>query len=191
MPIDFGESESAGIRALGERCRREALAALAKDDWHDVYRWTKSWVTSGGGAWLPDTWVLYAVSALLKGEPQTAVHALDLGLTTWIIGSQDRAVLRWCRGVIIWTRLNDPKTALTDLDPADALPAWFSAVQSDAIDRCAEDAVKSRKRVPSVSPSPTLATTHEARGTVAPSVINRRDGDELSIWVAVAPYFAT
>lgn len=186
VPIDPSED----VRAVGEHCQREALIALADDDWHGLYRWTKSWVTSGGGAWLPDTWILYAVSALLKGEPRTAVHALDLGLGTWISGPQDRAALRWCRGVTIWTRLNDPKTALADLDPADDLPDWLVVDRSATIDRCAAAATTSRKRVASVSPSPTLTITHEARGTVAPHVTNRADGDEPSIWVAVAPRFA-
>ena len=98
VPIDASETTSDDVRAFGEHCRREALVALADDNWHDVYRWTKGWVTSGGGAWLPDSWILYAVSALLKGEPRNAVHALDLGLGKWISGPRDRVALRWCRG---------------------------------------------------------------------------------------------
>jgi hypothetical protein len=89
------------VSEFGDQCRRKALGAFEDDDWHGVYCWTKGWIGSGGGAWLPDTWLLYAVSSLLQGQPRGAVHSLDLGLGAWIAGAQDRAALRWLRGWIV------------------------------------------------------------------------------------------
>jgi len=87
---------------------------------------TKSWVGWGGGAWLTDSWLLYATSALLKNEPKNAIHSLDLGLRTCIEGPIDRAVLTWCRGILVWRLLMDPKTALVDLEAAaDQVPDWL------------------------------------------------------------------
>src|SRR5665647_355131 len=141
------------VAKWGNECRDRALGALHEDDWRGVYDWTKSWVGWGGGAWLPDSWLLYATSAVLKGEPKTAVHSLDVGLRTWIEGPVDRAVLTWCRGVLVWKRLKDPKTASTELEgAAPQLPAWLVSDVATALECCRQDAAASRKRVPSVTP---------------------------------------
>jgi hypothetical protein len=187
--VAFDQSRVPGgdVGVFGERCRRDALGALAKQEWAGVYECTKSWVGWGGGAWLPDAWILYAASALLKGEPRGAVNSLDLGLRVWIVGPQDRRALVWLRGMVIWRRLNDPKTALLDLDVQ--APAWLAPDPADLVARCAEAAARSRKRVPSVKPRPALSTPDWAYASVAPAVGRRQDGDIPSVWEQVEPLF--
>lgn len=71
---------------MGRGVRAKSLAGVENSDWRPVYDWTKSWIGWGGGAWIPDSWILYAVSALLQGKTRIAVHSLDLGLGAWLEG---------------------------------------------------------------------------------------------------------
>ncbi|NMM23756.1 MAG: hypothetical protein HHJ11_09705 [Phycicoccus sp.] len=190
MTFDPAKVPGQDSAVWGQHCKDRALEALVKEDWRGVYDWTKSWVGWGGGAWLPDTWLLYAASALLHGQPRSAVHSLDLGLGTWLEGRADRAVLSWCRGCVVWTRLNDPKTALLAFELAVAAPPpWLAAEIDGKIQRCSEAALASRKRVASVKPSPDFTGFKHVGHTVAPPSIVRADGDEPVVWTAVSGYF--
>lgn len=171
-------------------CRQRALAGVADGDWRAVHDWTKSWVGWGGGAWVTDTWLLYAVSALLEGKPKNAVHSLDLGLRTWIEGDADRAVLLWCRGLVIWSALNDPKTAMADLTTAGAaVPSWLTDDPDGSIGACRQAADRSRKRVASVKPAPRLHVPRDGRGFVAPPIGHRVDGSAPLVWEDVKTFF--
>ena len=192
MKFDAARVPGGDVAGWGNQCRDHALTALDNGDWRGVYEWTKSWVGWGGGAWLPDTWLLYAASAMLKRQPKNAVHSLDLGLKTWIEGPADRAVLVWCRGALVWKVLADPKTAVTDLDLAEPhLPAWLEADVATQVARCQQDARVSRKRVPSVKPHPELSVPPFGRGFAAPPVVTRADGARPQVWDNVARYFST
>jgi hypothetical protein len=150
----------------------------------------RGWIGWGGGAWLPDTWLLYAVSALIEGKPRGAVHSLDLGLKTWLEGGADRAALTWFRGGIVMDRLADPKTALLDLDDAAAdVPAWAESNTGDRLDQCRRAAEVSRKRVASVKPRPAHAGPENFLHVVAPSVGARTDGEKPIVWSAIEAFF--
>jgi hypothetical protein len=191
MTFDPVKVPGGDVARWGEECRAKALAALDAEDWRPVYDWTKSWIGWGGGAWIPDTWLLYAVSALLQGKPRIAVHSLDLGLGFWLAGEADRAALTWCRGAIVMDRLADPKTALLDLEGChDLLPQWLSPRATERLEMCRDEATKSRKRVPSVKPRPLFTGFDHMLDAVAPAVVQRRDGEQPEIWKRVAPYFA-
>ena len=192
-PMVFDPTKVPGgdVARWGEDCKARAVAALGEGDWRGVYDWTKSWIGWGGGAWLPDTWLLYATSALLKREPKNAVHSLDLGLGIWIEGPADRALMTWCRGVLVWKVLNDPKTAVIDLSAAALqLPAWLEPGRAALLKRCRDDAAASRKRVPSVTPRPELARPAWAQVSVSPAVGGHPDGVSPQVWAAVAPHFS-
>lgn len=190
MTFDPATVPGGDVARWGAECRAKALAGVAAKDWRPVYDWTKSWIGWGGGAWIPDTWLLYAVSALLDGKPRNAVHSLDLGLRVWLSGETDRAALTCLRGQIVMDRLADPKTALLDLEESAAsVPAWLQSGASERLERCRADAAKSRKRVPSVKPRPTFVGSAESMHVVAPAVGNRADGSEPEVWPAVAGYF--
>lgn len=132
----------------------------------------------------------YAVSALLEGKPRNAVHSLDLGTRTWLAGAVDRAALTWLRGVIVTDRLNDPKTALVDLEAAlSLLPSWLSAGATERIERCRDAADRSRKRVAAVQPRPEHVGAEQMAHVVAPAVSNRIDGREPEVWPVIASYF--
>lgn len=191
MTFDRVKVPGDDVARWGEECRAKALAGLDAEDWRPVYEWTKSWIGWGGGAWIPDTWLLYAVSALLQGKPRIAVHSLDLGLGIWLAGEADRAVLTWCRGAIVMDRLADPKTALLDLEGChDLLPQWLSPRATPRLEMCREEATTSRKRVPSVKPRPLFTGFDHILDAVAPAVVQRRDGEQPELWTRVAPYFA-
>ena len=134
---------------FGSETRRLALEAYDARDWQGIYDWTKSWITSGGGGWFVDAWLLYVVSALLHGQPRTAVHSVDMALRTWIEAPEDRALLLWVRAAVVHRRLRDPKTAQADYTGADErAPSWLrQRVDRDAVE-CAADAATSRKRKP-------------------------------------------
>ena len=190
MAFDASKVPGGDVAVWGRDCREHAEIALLADDWRGVYDWTKSWVGWGGGAWLPDSWLLYAASALLKGEPRNAVHSLDLGLGMWIEGPADRALLTWCRGVLVWAVLRDPKTALSDLEAAaGSLPAWLGMDVGSQLQACRASAESSRKRVASVKPRPSLAIPASGRDFVAPQVDVHADGDEPTVWRWVARFF--
>ena len=144
MSFDPSKVPGGNVARFGMECRERALAGVADGDSRAVHDWTKSWVGWGGGAWVTDTWLLYAVSALIEGKPKSAVHSLDLGLRTWIEGDSDRAVLQWCRGAVIWSALNDPKTALADLTTTrPAAPRWLTEDPDGRIDACRQAITKS------------------------------------------------
>ncbi len=191
MTFDPAKVPGGNVAHWAEECRAKALAGLDAEDWRPVYDWTKSWIVSGGGAWIPDTWLLYAVSALLQCKPRIAVHSLDLGLGTWLAGEADRAVLMWCRGAIVMDRLADPKTALLDLEGChDLLPPWLESRATARLELCREAAPKSRKRVPSVKPRPSFTGFDHMLDAVAPATVRRRDGEQPEVWKDVSPYFA-
>lgn len=74
------------------------------------------------------------MSALLHGKPRIGVHALDLGIKTWIDGDRDRSVLTFCRGAIVLEVLADPKCAEPDLEAAAAtVPEWLVAGAAGAL----------------------------------------------------------
>ena len=190
MAFDPAKVPGGNVARWGEECRANALAGLDAEDWRPVYDWTKSWIGWGGGAWIPDTWLLYAVSALLQRQPRGAVHSLDLGLGIWMAGEADRAVLMWCRGAVVMDRLADPKTALLDLEACNgALPSWLESHAIARLELCREAAAKSRKRVPSVKPRPQFTGSGRMVDVVAPAVVKRQDGDPPELWERTSPYF--
>jgi len=155
VPATPSEMTSGEVESWGAASRDRALQTLADEDWRGTYELTKSWVSRGGGAWLPDAWLMYAASALLRRQPKIAVHSLDLALGTWLSGSVDRPAISWCRGLFVWFRLNDPKTALLDLEPAfDLAPQWLGSDLPGQIARCRVEAQRSRKRTASVKSQP-------------------------------------
>ena len=190
VPVTFRPQLVPGgdVAAFGARCRTEAVAGLQAQDWRPVHDWSKSWIGSGGGAWLPGPWLLYAASALLKGEPRIAVHSLDLALRVWLAGRADRAALTWLRGVLVVDQLKNPKAALVDLrESRSQLPDWLTTGADDRLAACEAATATSRMRVPSVKPRPEyspLAATHDG---VAPPVSERVDGQRPSVWDQVGP----
>lgn len=176
------------MAAWGEECRRTAVASLKDGDWYGSYASTKSWIGYGGGAWILDTWLLYAASALLHGQPRTALHAMDKAMRAWLPHPADRAVLRWVRGQILRIRLKDPKTALDDLRAAVAdAPAWLRPMADASLAAAEAEAPKSRKRVAAFTPSP----DHAGRTPdfVAPPLGPRLPGARPGVWDDVAPFF--
>lgn len=149
--------------------RAEVGTALAQRDWYKAYLWAKGWIGRGGGAWILDPWFVYASSALMQRKPRQATHSLDLALKTWIDAPPDRAVLRWARGAVVQVWLDDPKTALPDLEAAalDA-PSWLHADAMASLATCQRDATQSRKRKPSVPPAPEFVGDRMDRAFVAP-----------------------
>lgn len=189
MSHDREPLSAADTAAWGAECERLALEALRAGEWRGVYEWTKSWIARGGGAWLPDTWLLYAASSLLQGQPRGAVHSLDLGLRHWLDGSADRAALTWVRGTVVRYRLSDPRTALLDLESDLPFPVWVVAGTlgvDEEIRACREEAGRSRKRKATVSVRPDHRGPGTAADVVAPAVVRRLDGDEPRVWAAVA-----
>ncbi|MEU8213915.1 hypothetical protein AB0B85_32470 [Micromonospora sp. NPDC049044] len=133
--------------------RERAVACLQAGDWRGAHSWAKGWVGSGGGSHI-EPWLIYVASALLSGKARDAVHAIDLAIGLWLPGKHDRAALLWLRGCVVHRRLNDPRTALLDLLPAEpALPPWLTDQREAEIAACEEAAQHSRKRVPSVKPA--------------------------------------
>jgi hypothetical protein len=115
-----------------DECRHGAVESLEQEDWYAAYSWAKSWINRGGGGVL-DPWLVYVASALMHGQPRTAVHSVDLALRGWFTDLADRSVLHFVRSRVVWHRLRDPKTAEADLAMAcrDA-PAWLeSAAKAD------------------------------------------------------------
>lgn len=143
-----------------EQYRSQIRHGIAAGDWRAPYEWAKSWISSGGGARQLDPWLAYVASGLLKGEPRTATHALDLALKNWISAEEDRAILLWVRSRVIRGRLRDPKTALVDLEAAmDSGPGWLADVVAADLRACRAEAEASRKRKPAVKVAPTYSGT--------------------------------
>lgn len=190
MTFDAAKVPGGDVRRWGEECRAKALRGVGNQDWREIYDWTRSWVGWGGGAWLPDTWLLYAASAILHKQPKSAVHSLDLGLRIWLAGPEDRAALTWCRGLLVWSELKDPKTALLDLESwlQDA-PSWAAPSPRETLEMCRQAASISRKRVPSVGPRPAFEGPKPAQSTIAPEVGRREDGSEPAVWGEISSFF--
>ena len=167
--------------AFGAETRQLALNAYEAQDWHGIYEWTKSWITSGGGAWDIDAWLLYVVSALRQGQPRTAVRSVDLALGVWIEAPEDRAILHWVRAAVVHRSLKDPKTALADYAVAkQGTPSWLVRRLDEDVLRCASDARTSRKRKRSVDPAPQLEPRD--RSFVAPPSTRREPGAVPAVW---------
>lgn len=187
MTFDMEKVPGGDVARWGAECRMKALEGLESQDWRAVYDWTKSWIGWGGGAWSTDVWLLYSVSALLQNQPKSAVHSLDLGLRVWLEGPRDRAALTWCRGLIVWNEMKDPKTALLDLEAsATTVPLWAAPAPQRTIEQCREAASVSRKRVPSVRPRPKFEGSPP---DVAPAAEDREDGYEPTVWTEVRAFF--
>lgn len=140
--------------------RAHIRAGLAAEDWRGPYEWAKSWIGSGGGARKLDPWLAYVASGMLKGEPRTAVHAVDLALRNWIPDQADRAVLRWVRARIVRGPLRDPKSALADLLLAEqSMPRWLADAALADTQACQKAARTSRKGKPAVSEAPDYVGT--------------------------------
>ena len=165
--------------------RKEAIAALAAGDWYASYQWAKGWIRGGGGAWIVDPWLVYVASALLHGQPRTAVHSTDLALKHWIPEAEDRAILLWIRGEIVRRRLNDPKAALANLaSAAESAPSWLAEQAAADHQACEIEASASRKRKPSVGSAP----DYEGPGTAVHTVARRSPhpvGERPAVWDAV------
>jgi len=100
------------------------------------------------------------------------------------------AVLSWCRGCVGWAQLNDPKTALLDLELAVAVsPPWLAGGIDGQIQRCSEAALASRKRVASVKPSPDITDSSTSAIPSRRLRLSVSDGDEPVVWTAVSGYF--
>ena len=187
LPLEKKEVErlaalaSTDPAAFGAEARQLALSAYEAQDWHGIYLWTKSWITSGEGAWDIDAWLHYVVSALRQGQPRTAVRSVDLALRHWIEAPEDRAILHWVRAAVVHRSLKDPKTALADYAVAkQEAPSWLvKRVDEEAL-RCASDADTSRKRKPSVEPAPQFEPRD--RSSVAPPSTKREPGAVPTVW---------
>ncbi|WP_436535946.1 hypothetical protein [Actinoplanes sp. HUAS TT8] len=114
--------------------REQAMASLHAGDGLGAYRWAKGWIGAGGGLHI-DPWLVYVASDLLRGQPRNAIHAVDLAIGGWLPGRQDRAVMLYVRGIIVFRRLDDPRTALRDLEPARShLPGWLAPLTDSEIE---------------------------------------------------------
>ena len=163
-----------------------ATTALASGDWHGAYLWAKGWIGRGGGAWIVDPWLVYAASALLHRQPRGAIRALDLALGHWIAEASDRAILLWVRGEIVRRRLQDPESAMADLDPAatDA-PTWLARDAAASREAGAIEARARRKRKPTIEPAPSYQGPGTAADTVARRESPRPGGTRPSVWDSV------
>jgi hypothetical protein len=173
--------------ALGRQMQAAAEEGLREGDWHRAYEAAKSWVMGGGGAPLPDPWLVYAASALLHGQPRIAVHSIDLGLGHWVEPPADRAILYAVRGWIILEALRDPKTAIDDFSAAqESSPTWLLPAVAEGLRRSSAGAATSRKRKPTVGASPKVVKPSTA--PVRPGSVARSVGSVPSVWRAVSPH---
>jgi hypothetical protein len=166
---------------FGREARSRALAAYEDRDWQLIHDWTKSWISSGGGAWTTEAWLLYVVSALLQGWPRSAVHSVDMALGTWIEAPEDRGILHWVRASVIHHHLKDPKTALADYEAAsEGTPDWLRERAERDLISCSAAAEKSRKRKPSVAAAPDFEVSD--RSFVTRPTAPNRPGAVPEIW---------
>jgi hypothetical protein len=150
------------------------MACLHAGDGVGAHRWAKGWIGAGGGPHI-DPWL---VGALLRGQPRNAVYAIDLANGAWLPGQQDRATMRYVRGVIVFRHLDDPKAALRHLEPAQpALPGWLAPLAESEISACKNAAPLSRKRKPSVSNARTYLQPPRSASTRDHAYEPRSDGD--------------
>lgn len=137
----------------------QAAAGLAAGDWTTTFEVAKAWVMAGG-AWLPDAWLLRAVSQMLHGEPVAAVRELDLGLRHWVRDPGDRAPLLWARGVLQLRHLADPSGAAPDFDAA----------------------CRDRTTARAVAPAPDYDATGVPHDAVGPPDPDHTPGAEPRLW---------
>lgn len=165
-----------------------AAEGLAERDWRTTYDAAKGWVSRGGGAWIPECWLVHAASGVLHRQPRTGVHALDLALGNWVSAEPDRSILLWARASIVWHWLDDPKTAEADFTAAGtASPAWLQPRLEHDVEACREAAALSRKRKAAVASAPGYATEPLAHGTVAPREATHEPGVEPELWDLAVP----
>lgn len=146
---------------VDDEYRGLAVESLDQNDWHGAYLWAKGWI-GHGGAGLLDPWLVYVASALIHRQPRNASHSVDLALGGWFPDAADRAVLHFVRSRIVWHLLRDPKTARADLAAArPEAPDWLRPVLEADEPAQAADALKSRKRKPSVAPAPVYSGVPE------------------------------
>ena len=175
---------------IAKDCLGEALEALTCHDWSMASVAAKRWVSTGGGAQLPDPWLVYSASDLILGRASTAVSSLDMGLRNWVADPADRSVLLWARGCVLLRRLSDARSALVDLDAAapDA-PEWL--VDQLAFDRkeCARKARAKRVGKPPCGEAPAY-DPRISPTRVAAALPGHYAGDEPAVWDAVFPIIA-
>lgn len=173
--------------ALSDECRAAGETALLARDWRAAYDTAKYWVSQAGGAWTPEAWLLYAASGVLHGQPRIAVRSVDLALGNWVQADLDRAVLHWARAVITWSYLDDPKTALPDLEASAAYaPDWLRSRVDDDLRGCREAARVSRKRKRSVDEAPVYSGKGVAHETVASAEPGHVVGSRPLLWDPLA-----
>ena len=166
---------------FGSEVRQRALKAYDERDWYGIYGWTKAWITRGGGAWTVDAWLLYAISALLRGQPRGAVRSVDLALANWIEPAEDRSILHWVRAAIVHQHLKDPKTAEADYRAsAEQAPEWLRERLQDDLALCLVDMRASRKRKRSVEPAPQFEPRN--RSFVSEPQGVRQAGSVPNVW---------
>ncbi len=160
----------------------QAAAGLAAGDWAATLTAAQSWVMAGG-AWLPDTWLLRAVSQLLHDEPVAAVRELDLGLRHWVRHPGDRAPLLWARGVVQLRHLADPGGAAPDFAAAAAgAPVWLRRfVVRDQV-ACSAAACRDRRTSRAVPAAPAYDATGVPHDAVAPPDPDHTPGAEPALW---------
>ncbi len=160
----------------------QAAAGLAAGDWTTTLEAAKAWVMAGG-AWLPDAWLLRAVSQTLHGEPAAAVRELDLGLRHWVQEPGDRAALLWARGVLQLRHLADPCGAAPDFDAAAAsAPFWLRRfVVRDQV-ACSAAACRDRTTERAVPAAPDYDATGVPHDAVAPPDPDHTPGTEPALW---------
>jgi hypothetical protein len=134
--------------------RHRCLELLDAQDWYGLYKTAMSWRTAGGGSYTPEAWLWDTCSALLHGQPKTAVHACDMALKVWVERPGDRAVLRFVRGAVIAHQVRDPMRALDDLAAATQGPDWLIPLASKEHSAATEAAERSKVRKPRVEPCP-------------------------------------
>jgi hypothetical protein len=177
---------SGSEHATDDDYRRLIIECDANGDWHGTYRYAKGWIGSGGGAPLLDPWLAYVASALSHRRPRLAVNSVDLALRHWFEPLANRSVLHWVRSRVVRFRLNDPKTALSDVALAEAnAPAWLLPHVVEDARACSEEATTSRKRKPSVERAPEFAG-------ITPGVTEPNDapGTKPLLWPLVLPYLS-
>ena len=161
-----GAGRRPGYRAAVVSDRERCVDLLERGDWYGLYRAAMSWRVAGGGSWTAEAWLMDVCSALLHGQPRTAVRCCDMALTTWVERPGDRLVLRYVRGLLVARHLGDPARAVDDLDAATAGPSWLAALAVEEVAHAREAAARSRVRVPRAEPSPRFTGAH--RSAVAP-----------------------
>lgn len=171
-----------------EDFRLSAAETLRSRDWRATYGRAKEWVYLGG-AFVPETWLVYAASGIFHRQPRTAVHTLDMALGPWIEHAPDRAILLWARATVVRCHLDDPKTALLDYTVAlpDA-PDWLRPQVATDIEACTNAAARSRKRKPSVKPSPEYwRAPEDFYDLVNNRMPGHRPGSRPALWDLIVP----